>query len=112
MTARPPTIPTMLKVTPTAALFLKKPEEEAAPAVEEAAIVTVEPPEVVREGPANLDVTEFGELKNAVVGLALLDTAPIDELTNYQLLYKMKKRHQPSDQARRGCRGVRGRRRG
>ena len=87
MTARPPTIPTMLKVTPTAALFLKKPEE-VAPAVEPAAIVRVEPV-VVGEEPANPDVKVFGVLINDVVGLATLDMdpTPTDELANCQLPY-------------------------
>jgi mannose-6-phosphate isomerase-like protein (cupin superfamily) len=79
MTARPPTIPRMLKVAPTAALFLKKPEETAAP-VAVASMVRVEPVVVGRE-PANPDVGVFGVLTNVVVGLlALLDTAPTDEL--------------------------------
>jgi hypothetical protein len=77
----------MLKVTPTAALFLKKPEE-VAPAVEVAAIVRVEPVEVGEKLP-NPDVKVFAVLINDVVGLATLDTTPTptDELTNYQLLY-------------------------
>ena len=80
MTASPPTIPTMLKVTPTAALFLKKPEE-AAPAVEAALIVRVEPV-LVGERPPNPDVKVFAVLMNDVVGLAALDTTPTptDEL--------------------------------
>jgi hypothetical protein len=41
-------MPTMLKVTPTAALFAKKPLE-IAPAVGEAETVDVEPVEVIRK---------------------------------------------------------------
>ena len=87
MTARPPTIPTMLKVTPTAALFLKKPEE-AAPAEEEALIVRVEPV-VVGEKPPNPDVKVFAVLVNDVIELAAVGTTPTptDELTNDQLQY-------------------------
>jgi hypothetical protein len=53
MTARPPTIPTMLKVAPTAALLLKKPE--VAPTLEVGPTETVEPGLVGRE-PDNPDV--------------------------------------------------------
>jgi hypothetical protein len=73
----------MPKVAPTAALFLKKPEEESEP-VAAAAMVRVEP--VVVE--ANPEVWEFGVLTNVVVGLfAMLDTAPTEELTKCQPLY-------------------------
>ena len=44
MMARVPMIATMAKVTPTPALFAKKPLEEVAPAVESASTVDVEPP--------------------------------------------------------------------
>jgi hypothetical protein len=49
MAARPPTIPMMVKVTPTAALFFKKPPEETAPDVGSAEMVRVEPVELGRE---------------------------------------------------------------
>jgi len=78
MTARPPTIPTMLKVAPTAALLLKKPE--VAPPLGVAPMEMVEPGLVERE-PDNPDVYETGLLTNVVVGLwAILDVAPTDEL--------------------------------
>lgn len=78
MTARPPTIPMMLKVAPTAALLLKKPD--AAPTLGVAPLETVEPGFVGRE-PVNPD--ETGLLTNVVVGLLkVLDVAPTDELKN------------------------------
>jgi hypothetical protein len=49
MAARPPIIPMMVKVTPTAALFFKKPPEETAPEVGSAEMVRVEPVELGRE---------------------------------------------------------------
>ena len=80
MTARPPTIPTMLKVAPTAALLLKKPEP--APALGVAPEETVEPGLVGRE-PDIPDVKETGVLTNVVVGLLkMLDVAPADDLKN------------------------------
>src|ERR1700679_3785849 len=83
MTARPPTIPMMLKVAPTAALLPKKPE--AAPAVGVAPLETVEPGLVGRV-PDNPDVKETGLLTNDVVGLLkVLDMAPTDELKNCQV---------------------------
>lgn len=73
MTARPPTIPTMLKVAPTAALLLKK--AEAAWALAVAPLVIVEPASVGREP----DV-EIGLLPNVVIGvLPMLDVAPTVE---------------------------------
>jgi hypothetical protein len=86
MTARPPTIPTMLKVAPTAALFLKKPEEAPPTPVGVALMVRVEPVEVGPE-PDIPFVEEIGLLRN--VGLwALLDVAPADELIDCQTLYE------------------------
>lgn len=78
MTARPPRIPTMLNVTPTAALLPKKPE---APTLDVGPTETVEPGLVGAE-PDNPDVKEKGLLlKNVVVGeLAILDVAPTVEL--------------------------------
>jgi hypothetical protein len=78
ITARPPTIPMMLNVAPTAALLLKKPFE-AAPAVGVSPEETVVPGLVGRV-PDNPDV-ETGLLRNVVVGLLkMLDVAPTDEL--------------------------------
>jgi hypothetical protein len=78
MTARPPRIPTILNVTPTAALLPKKPE--AAPTLEVGPTETVEPGSIDRV-PDNPDVKETGLLTNVVVGLlATLDVAPTVEL--------------------------------
>jgi hypothetical protein len=82
MTARPPTIPTMLKVAPTAALLLKKPE--VAPELGAAPADTVEP-EMVGWEPDNPDVWDTGLLTKVVVGLLkMLDVDPTDELKNCQ----------------------------
>ncbi len=86
MAARPPIIPTMLKVAPTAALFLKKAEEEPPTPVGLALMVRVEPVEAGEPGfPV---VKEIGLLRSVVRVLALLDVTPADELINHQTLYE------------------------
>ena len=72
----------MLKVAPTAALLLKKPEEAPTPGV--APADTVEPAMVEPE-PDIPDEKDSGLLTKVVVGLLkILDVAPTDELKNCQ----------------------------
>jgi len=74
MTARPPIIPRMLKVAPTAALLLKKPED--APTVGLGPTEMVEPRALVLTGPRKVSV-----LTNVVVGpVGMWDVTPTVEL--------------------------------